>query len=150
MDGPYSVPEDLLDPQLRRLYAYWAAKRGGRAMPGRPDIDPLELHFILGNLILIDVLRAPLRFRFRLYGTALAHRAGYELTGRMLDELPATEFRAFVEESFTKVVETGTPRWALRERVMDSKQYRYETLLLPLSRDGELVDMLLIGMRYID
>jgi hypothetical protein len=141
---------DLQDPLLRQLHAYWLEKRGNRAMPARADIDPLDMRFILGSLTLVDVLYAPLRFRIRLHGTDHVHRAGYDLTGKMLDELPVSEFRQFAKSSFTATVETRVPRAGIRDRVMDGRIYRYEALLLPLSSDGGAVDMLLAGMRYID
>jgi hypothetical protein len=52
-------------PKLQQLFDYWAAKRGERKMPSRADIDPLELSFIIGNLILVDVIVGnPLGFAF--------------------------------------------------------------------------------------
>ena len=142
---------DVVDPLLQQLFRYWDAKRAGREMPARGDVDPLELRFILGQLILVDVLpETPPRFRIRLHGTDLARRAGYELTGKMLDELPSTEFRTLARRSFTTVVTTRAPFHSIRNRVLDSKPKRYEALMLPLSRDGDGVDMLLIGLRYDD
>ena len=141
---------DVHDPLLKRLLAYWLEKRGDRAMPARADIDPLEMRFILGSLILVEVHHEPRRFRIRLHGTDLARRAGYELTGKMLDELPISEFRQFVEGSFAAAVETRIPRSGVRDRLMDGRIYRYEALILPLSSDGGAVDMLLVGMRYLD
>jgi len=150
MDGIEKLPADLHDPRLRRLYEYWDSRRGARKMPSRDDLDPLEMRFILGNLLLVDVLPEPLRFRIRLHGSEMARRAGYDLTGRMLDELPDTQFGALARQSFTALVETGMPRCGIRDRVMDARVYRYEVLLLPLSRDGTAVDMLLVGLIYID
>ena len=142
---------DVVDPLLRRLYEYWDGRRAGREMPARADIDPLDLRFILGQLILVDVLPGePRRFRIRLHGSELVLRAGYELTGKMLDELPTTEFRRLAQRSFTTAAETRQPFHSIRDRILDSKAKRYEALMLPLSRDGDGVDMLLIGLRYDD
>jgi hypothetical protein len=142
---------DVVDPLLQRLYRYWDDKRAGREMPARGDVDPLDLRYILGQLILVDVLpEEPLRFRIRLHGSELARRAGYELTGKMLDELPTTEFRLLAHRSFTTAVETRLPFHSIRDRLLDGKSKRYEALMLPLSRDGDGVDMLLVGLRYDD
>jgi hypothetical protein len=59
----------IVDPLLQRLYDYWQERRSPRSMPSRSDIDPVDMRFILGNLLLVDVLAAPLRFRIRLHGT---------------------------------------------------------------------------------
>jgi hypothetical protein len=84
----------------------------------------------------------------RLHGTELVRRAGYELSGKMLDELPQPQFRALTHRSFAKAVETRAPFHAIRDRVLDGRSARYEVLILPLSRGGGEVDMLLVGIRY--
>ncbi len=65
-------------PSLRSLYDYWRARERPGALPGRRDIDPIEMKFMLGNLILVDVERAPAGqvtdFRYRLIGSNLVDR----------------------------------------------------------------------------
>jgi hypothetical protein len=142
---------DIAHPKLRRLYEYWDGKRGGRKMPSRADLDPLEMVFVIGNIIMVDVIEgSPLRFRIRLHGTNLAQRVGFELTGKMLDELPQTEFRALAQESFARVVNNGEPRHGRRDRIIDERPARYETVIMPLSSDGERVDRILVGLIHDD
>lgn len=43
-------------PRLRQLYEYWDKQRGDRAMPSRADLDPIDMRFAIGNVILIDVI----------------------------------------------------------------------------------------------
>jgi hypothetical protein len=138
-------------PRLRRLYEYWDQKRGARKMPARADIDPLDITFIVGNVILVDVIpEEPLRFRIRLHGTNLSQRVGYELTGKMLDELPETEFRTLARQSFTRVASTAEATHGRRDRVFDGRFVQYETVIMPLSNDGERVDMIICGLIYDD
>jgi hypothetical protein len=145
------VIDEIINPRLRRLYQYWCDRRGDRRFPARSDIDPLDLAFLLGNLILIDVIDGdPPGFFIRLHGTNLAQRAGYELTGKMLNELPINEFRQLAMQTFTWVAKTGEPFRGRRDRVLDERPRHYETLILPLSRNGERVDMLLAGLIYAD
>jgi hypothetical protein len=140
----------IVNPLLQRLFAYWDAKRAGGRRPSRSDIEPLELGYILGNLILVEVVgRDPMRFRIRLHGTNLARRAGYELTGKMLDKLPITEFRTLAQQSFTTTVTTGEPFHTSRDRVLDGKRQRYEAVMLPLFDEAGQVNMLLIGLIYV-
>jgi hypothetical protein len=142
---------DITHPKLRRLYEYWCEKRGDRMMPARADLDPLDMTFVIGNIILVDVIAgSPPRFRVRLHGTNLVQRVGYELTGKMLDELPQTEFRKLAQESFTRVVTSAEPIAGKRDRVIDARFARYETIIMPLSGDGEFVDRLLVGLIYDD
>jgi hypothetical protein len=142
---------DIAHPRLRRLYEYWLAKRGERKMPSRADLDPLEMTFVIGNIILVDVVDGPpLGFRIRLHGTNLSQRVGFELTGKMLDELPETEFRELARESFTRAVTNAEPRHGRRDRVLDGRLAHYETIILPLSGDGENVDRLLVALIHDD
>ena len=143
--------DTIINPRLRRLYDYWCERRGDRRFPARSDIDPLDLAFLMGNLILIDVVEGdPPGFFIRLHGTNLVQRAGYELTGKMLNELPITEFRQLAMQTFTFVARTGEPFRGYRDRVLDDRLRRYETLILPLSKNGERVDMLLASLIYAD
>ena len=143
--------EEIVHPNLRRLYEYWVEKRGERKMPARVDIDPLDILYIVGNVILVDVIDGdPLRFHIRLHGTNLAERVGYELTGKMLDELPVDDFRALAQQSFSWVTSKAQPLHSRRDRIIDGRFARYETVIMPLSDDGERVNRLLIGLVYDD
>jgi hypothetical protein len=145
-----SLPK-ITAPQLRQLYSYWLERRGDGHYPRRADFDPIGLRFILGNLILVDVIAGdPLAFRIRLHGSNLAHRHGYELTGKMLDELPVTRQRDLARLSFSRVVQSGVPLHALRDHWIDGRRQRYETIILPLSSDGTAIDMLLVGLIHAD
>ncbi|HEX3885674.1 MAG TPA: PAS domain-containing protein [Stellaceae bacterium] len=145
---PEIVP-DIANAKLKRLYEYWATKRGDRRFPARADIDPVDMAFALGNVILAEVLpETPPRFRIRLHGTTLTRRVGYDLTGKMLDEMPVPEFRDLSTRSFTKVAQTGEPLHVLADRLVDARMQRYEAILMPLSSDGQRVDMLLVGLSY--
>ena len=86
---------DLRDARLRRLYEYWLAKKGQRRFPSRRDIDPVDFPYVLGHVILFDVMRDPLRFRVRVHGTEMVAKAGYDLTGKFLDALPITDYRPY-------------------------------------------------------
>jgi hypothetical protein len=98
-------------------------------------------------LLLVDVLYQPLQFRFRLIGTELVDRAGFDLTGKSLDAYPNPEFRAIMRQGYTAVVESRRPLRSVQTNlVVDGRVRRYEALLLPLAADGETVDMLMIGV----
>jgi hypothetical protein len=137
-------------PSSLRLYDYWSARRRDRAYPARRDVDPAELRFALGNLMLIDVQREPLDFRIRLQGTLIARRVGWDLTGRFIGEIPDPELRERLRTSYTEVVATGQPSVACLERSFAGLWRRYEVVRLPLADDGRTIDMLLVGIMYFD
>jgi len=134
-------------PPLHRLYDYWAARcRAGR-LPGRRDIDPLELGFVLGSLLLVDVLRDPLRFRYRLTGTHIEDVMRiHGRTGTMVDEHPDPTFRKAAVARYAEVAQSGRPVSARRDALIDDRIRSYDLLMLPLAADGITVDMVLVGM----
>ncbi len=137
-------------PNLRRLYTYWDGLRRGREFPARRDVDPLDFPYALGHVVLLDVLYGPLRFRFRLHGTALALRSGYDMTGKMADELPNPTNRTTLLERCRRVVETRRPVAAIGERFVGRQICGFEALWLPLSDDGHRISMLMAGVFYRD
>jgi hypothetical protein len=145
-----SLSADIRQPRLRRLYDYWTERKGARRFPVRRDIDPVEFSYLLGDILLIEVLRDPLRFRARVHGSNLAARAEYELTGKLLDDLPINDYRNYVIERCRVLVETGAPVVVHHDRVLDGRPRRYEALWLPISEDGVNVTMLLCALIYED
>jgi hypothetical protein len=137
-------------PCLRELYAYWDARRHGREFPARRDIDPLDLRFVLGHVLLLDVLHEPLRFRFRLHGSELALRAGYDMTGKMVDELPGEGNRAVLLQRCRTLLEMRQPLAVINERLIEKRVFGYEAVWLPLAADGRTIDMLLGALIYRD
>jgi hypothetical protein len=91
-----------------------------------------------------------LRFRFRLVGSLMAQRMGWDLTGKMVDEIPDVQYRDSVIQGFRKVVELRRPNMTLYEREVNRKPRRFEVLRLPLAADGETIDMLLLCPMFFD
>jgi hypothetical protein len=135
-------------PLLARLREYWVTKKGDRRFPARRDIDPLDFTYVLGHVVLFDVLRDPVRYRVRLYGTELARCGSHEPTGKMLDELPACDYRDYVIDRCNQVAETGEPMAVQHDRILDGRLRKYQALWLPLSDDGERVTMLMCAVIY--
>jgi hypothetical protein len=139
----------ITDADLATLHDYWTGKRGSRAMPRRADIDPSEICSLLPHVFLADI-RHPLRFRFRLVGTAICARWGTDATWKFLDDLDLDGERAKVLEQFALVVRTRRPRFDTEEFVNQHGRYlHYRRLLLPLSEDGDTPSMLLGGQKAI-
>jgi hypothetical protein len=143
------VSSEIRDERLLRFYLYWLEHKGARRFPSRRDIDPLDFDYLLGNVMLVDVLSDPLRFRVRLHGSNMVMRAGYDLTGKLVDDLPIPEYRKYVIERCKGMVRTGTPLVVQHDRVLGGQPQRYEALWLPFSSDGTQVTMLLCALIYM-
>jgi hypothetical protein len=140
--------ERIQSATLRKLYDYWEEKRGERQFPARHDLDPLEFRFALGNIVLVDVEHAPMRFRFRLVGTEVVKYEGVDPTGKYLDELHLAELRQMLDGAYRDAVAARVPVHNVRERFLDGRMRRFEVLDLPLSADGDTIDMLMIGVSF--
>jgi hypothetical protein len=155
MDSRRGAPEPALaeqikEPCLRRLYEYWLERKGDRRFPARRDLDPLDFPYALGSIMLLDVLRDPLRFRVRLHGTELVKRDTRDFTGKFFDDMPMTEFHRIAVERCQRLVTTADPAVFHLDRVLDNRLRRYEALWLPLSDDGANVTMLICALIYLD
>ncbi len=70
-------------------FRYWDGKRQGRPVPARGDLDPvIEIPTLLPHIILFDVRRDPLDFRFRLVGTNVRRNLSRDYVGHWFTEFP--------------------------------------------------------------
>lgn len=144
------VDKELTAPPLLRLLDYWEKKRAARLWPARRDIDPLDFPYVLGNVALLEVMRQPLRFRVRLFGDNLVRKIGLEITGKMLDEVPLPQLRDHLAQRCREIVERGAPYRTKGDYFMDERQSQHELLVLPLSEDGQAIDMLLFAFWFTE
>jgi hypothetical protein len=142
------ISGEIKDPRLLQLYWYWQERKGARRHPSRRDIDPLEFRYILGHVMMIDVLDSVPRLRVRLHGTEMVQRARYDLTGKFLEDLPNPEYRTYVLKRCKAMVQEGEPAIVRHDRVLDGEVRKYEALWLPFSEDDKQVTMLLCALIY--
>ena len=62
------------------LVGYWSRLRKGRDVPDQTDIDPRAIKRLLSYTFILDC-ENPARPMYRLAGTALCERFGFELKG---------------------------------------------------------------------
>jgi len=156
---PRILTLDFLDhcsPRIRRAWDYWNAKRGARPMPARRDIEPTEIPDLLAYLVLTEVLAEPPFLRYRLVGTRQVAMRGHDPTGQpvrghhighhlgdsedevLLNYRIVSEGRRFV---YSVRAVTGPD---IADGSFNVKPVQGTgTLLLPLSSDGDTVDMVL-------
>src|SRR5687768_5977288 len=99
-----------MEQVLQDALTYWESKRAGRAMPARRDLDPvLEIPKLVPWVVLVDVLRDPLDFRFRLIGTGIVDRSHANYTRKLFSELPHIGCGSHLWKHRATVVETRAP-----------------------------------------
>jgi hypothetical protein len=129
-------PLHLTAPRLRDAYAYWRGKRNGRLMPTRADIEPTEIPALLPFLMLIDVVAAPLDFRYRLIGTEARSILRRDYTGQHFSQIPGKGKDSILWRGCEAVVREKLPISETPPYVGPDRFLRNcENLLLPLSDD---------------
>lgn len=140
---------DFESQQLIELLDLWRSKLVGDSLPSRQDFDFEELKDHLGWLVLIDVELDPQRFRYRLIGSNITELAGRDVTGNYFDELYEPDIAHSATSSFRRVVETRRPTRVCASLHHASRGHlTFEASDLPLSADGETVDMIMSRSVY--
>jgi len=129
---------------LARGLAYWESKRRGRRMPARRDIDPAEMLDLLPNVMLVDVVREPLDFRYRLIGTAIVAHMRHDYTGQRFSALPRQGRDSKLWAAAARILEERRPIFGEISCVGIDRCVRdYRDLYMPLSEDDDAVNMIL-------
>ena len=136
-------------PRMRELFQYWHARRAGRKMPRRADIDPLDFPRQLPSVLLVDVegedAEGVGRLRYRVVGTKEVELRGRDPTGLEVRE-------GFFGPSLEDVIgcyeiARKHQTFAYDPRSFVTKDGRFvddQTLFLPLSEDGTTVSQILV------
>jgi hypothetical protein len=152
-DADLARDDRIIDPEICRFVEYWRAKRGDAKYPARAAIDPVDFRYVLGDVVLIEARKSlpegrfPWHFRYRLIGSNVVARDGYDLTSKTLDELPEPEYRERVRTTCLEVCENGNPVHYVRELLLDHRWRCYEVVVLPLASNGQDIDMLISVQR---
>lgn len=138
-------------PELRRLLNLWEERRGARSLPGRPDFSADELMSFGGRIMLIDVEHEPRRYKFRLIGTFIVDMLSRDVTGRYLEEVYPPDYYEQIIQSLEYCIEKRRPMRAQSKMSHAEKDHIIaEVIDLPLSSDGETVDMIMKAGDYAD
>jgi hypothetical protein len=136
----------IKDEELSALYAYWRARCRPGALPGRQDIDPLDIPRLLKSVFLADVVGPERRVRYRLVGTEIVGRFGADFTGRYMDESVAEPLLGLLTRLYWLVSSTKSAAYCESTLRLDGKQgVPICRLMLPLAADGTTVDLILGG-----
>jgi len=145
----------LARPVLQRAYDYWDGQRGARRVPARADIDPIAMAGFLPHVVLVDVLRDcrpgwPLDFRYRLLGTTVEAHMSRRFTGLCLSEIPHQQPDSQMWRNFERAVVEQKPQLNRVPYVGPHRDFlTVVDLVLPLSSDGQSVDMLMPVVDFI-
>lgn len=138
-------------PMVRDGYLYWRSKIVDGRLPGRSDINPIEIPKLMPHVVLVDVKREPeFDFKYRLIGTYVAEHLYKDHTGSWFSEIEHQKAPSQIWQNCCQVAETGTAFAAETPYVGPHKGFRrVEDVILPLADDGRTVDCLLVFVQYM-
>jgi hypothetical protein len=136
------------DPRIKALYDYWDGLRRGRAMPSRADIDPMAIPALLPYVLMYDV--QPGGYTIRLVGEAVVDFVGRNGTGNPAGSMLPPRAAEQVVSILDTVTGERAPKFrAGKAHWQPDKDYRdFEACFLPLSIDGETVNIVLGGISF--
>ena len=143
--------DDAWHPTITALYHYWLGLHPGTGLPGRQHVDPCAVAPLLPHMFMVDVIREPVRFRYRLVGTEYVRLIGKDLTGRYLDEVHPG-FHGTVLRQYVEAAEHGRPAYRKGPVLYANPERQYlgmERIIVPLARNGTEVDILLGAVVYL-
>lgn len=137
--------------KLADLLGIWKSVRGDRTLPERADFTARILAKHLANLTFVERVETPgreRRYRFRLFGSALAQYTG-DWTGQFLDDNVPPAFQPSWLATYDTVIEARVPlRFVSRFRAEHLHHVQAETLIAPLGSDSGTANGLLISVVY--
>ncbi len=139
---PLRVAESNADTV--RLAEYWEARREGRLMPVRRDLDVLEMRAWLGRLSLYEVLGdGDMWCRLRGSTMCTIPVPGHDSDGILVSRTQPKAFAEMGLRHYTEAFALAEPSCYRIELGFDGLSYRYDRLALPLASDGQLRPMVL-------
>jgi hypothetical protein len=145
-------PQQLDNPALSSLKAYWNLKRAERKMPSRADIRPADLKENLGWIVLLDVVPEVSDFRYRTIGTRVTQFMLADATGKTISEALSPlgkDAAEAMKDLHRRSAEGEIPIRAFGGADWLGRPYfRFDALFLPLSDDGARANRIISAFTF--
>ena len=141
-----------MGPNIRTLVEYWHARCQGGLLPARSAINPRDLKPLLPTMFLVDCpTRDDRDWVYRLIGTEIVNREGYDKTGRSVREYFTGAAWPMLRAEYLMCMDEHRPVYradtALDRLARDS--FDFERIFLPLAGDGRTVDKVIGIVEYL-
>ncbi len=132
-------------PDIARFFDYWLSISPPGLLPGRQHFDPLHIPQLMPRVWMLDVLRDPLRFRYRMAGTKEVETLQREVTGLFFDDVhgPIGPNEGIMGR-FHVALDQGAATYRKGSVLLrhHDDHRTVENCTVPLARDGHTVDIL--------
>lgn len=139
----------LTDESLKLLADYWRSIANGAPVPLRRNFEPMSIPLLLPDVCMIELTQPERRFRYRLVGTRVAEKAGFDATGRFLDDLGCGTTITFVIKLLQRCVDLRQPVASLSSFGQGGRAtLLVRRVFLPLTLGRGSVDQILCGQTF--
>jgi hypothetical protein len=148
-DGIGSIdldPAGIDERKLRQLFDHWEDARQGRPWLNRADFHPELCPSVLPHLALIERRRDAIpSLLIRLTGEEIANPSFGFVKGRYVERIAPDWYRDHLLTTCLAALTRGEAHYQLVRAVYDYQMILYRRLILPVTVEGDTVDMLLIA-----
>lgn len=133
--------DELPEPSLREVLAYWDMKRAGREMPSRNDIVPTAFPRLMPRMFMIRVGEGP-AFTYSLVGSENIEAHGENFTGMDVRDLDRKRpgYGTSMHRFYVSIVQRRQPCAAGGSLAfMNRGLRRFSAIYLPLAGDDGVV-----------
>lgn len=135
---------------IRSGYEYWKSKCDGNKLPTWSDINPADIKPLLPNIVVIHVLQDPLDFLEKITGEMVLARSVLNSMGKNWRDYEGRGPESVIWGVFEDVVNSKQPSFQTIPYVGKHKEFmEIETVICPLSSDGETIDRIISFVDYI-
>jgi hypothetical protein len=137
------------NPDLRALYAYWDGLRHGRLMPRRTDIDPTQIPKLLPYAFMYNAAPDG-SFTIRLAGEELTTFLPKSPVGQAAGSTMTQSGAEMIVQILAAVVRDRAPKFRAGKAHWQPNRahHDFEACFLPLSSDGETVDVIFGAIKF--
>lgn len=141
-----------MGPNIRKFVEYWRARcRGGR-LPARGTINPRDLKPLLPTMFIVDCpTRNDRDWIYRLIGTEIVEREGFDKTGRRVCDYFTGAAWPLLRNEYLLCIDERRPVYRADTACdrLARERFDFERIFLPLASDGRTVDKIIGIVEYL-
>jgi len=139
-------------PNIRKLVEYWHARCRNGCLPNRQSINPADLKALLPTMFIVDCpTRDERDWFYRLIGTEIVSREGYDKTGKAVADYFTGSAWPQIRAEYLMCMDEHRPVYRTDTAYdrLSRDSFDFERIFLPLASDGYNVDKIIGIVEYL-
>lgn len=142
---------DIKSAELVDLLNYWKDLKGDQTIPLREQFNPTAVPQCLKYIVLLDVGELTPKYFIRLAGSAVNPAYLEPIAGRYLEHILSEKDLDDILPQYEHSIQFRVPTYMQGSAEMpSSKKLSYERLILPVTSNGNRVDKLIVGIKFMN